>query len=139
MCFLIPALRFLCTSDILAQTQSRCLTSSPSCRCASNFSVSFEIEIASSSPLHSCALDCGCCLTYNCRVSDFVHQHASSISIALWFPSACRTPHRTSIPARPSPWEVDAAGTLPLLPLLPSVFVSFVNCTHRHLPSNSSD
>ena len=91
-------------------------TSSPSCRCASGFSVSLEIEIASSSPPTTSplplswvlppsaatalilltrlllgtplALYCNCSLTYNYQVSDFKHGHASSVSMALRFPSA---------------------------------------------------
>ena len=91
-------------------------TSSPSCRCASGFSVSLETEIASSSSpatsplplswvLPPCAatalilltrlllgtplaLYCNCSLTYNYQVSDFKHGQASRVSIALQFPSA---------------------------------------------------
>ena len=39
-------------------------------------------------------LHCNCCLTYNYRVSDFAYEHASSISFAFRFSSACRTPLR---------------------------------------------
>ena len=93
--------------------------------------------------VHSLALHCDCCLTYNNRVSGFAHQHASCISISFQLPSACRTPRRMfssrKTLARPASCENDAAGTLPLLPLLPSVFGPFVEDTNCHLPSNSSD
>ena len=80
---------------------------------ARHSSVSFDVEIASSSPLvlppsaatavflrlHSATaalllltclllgapltIYCNCCLTYTCRVSDFAHEHSSNTSIAL--------------------------------------------------------
>ena len=150
-----------------------CRTSFPYCRCAWDFSVSFEIEIASSSPPATSslplpwrlppsaatallppfdsadlllllgapfALYCNCCLTYNYRVFDVVQEHASSTSMAL---SAYRTPRGTCTSlttlARPTSREVDATKNVRLLPLLRSVFVSFVTGTRCHLRSNSSD
>ena len=121
----------------------RCRTSSPSCRCAT--ASKFHLRSRSppsTSPLplscvlppsaaaalllvfHSAAAALvlrNCCLAYNYRVSDMVREHSSSISFALRFPSASRTPCGTisslTTLARPASCEVNAARTLLHLPL----------------------
>ena len=143
-----------------------------------NFSISFEIEIASSSPskpfppplscvlppaaaallllFHSAAaalilltclllgallaLHCNCCQTYHYRMSDFAHEHASSISTARWFSSASWTLRGTLSSSRPS-HVPPRARLMPRRACSCHVFqfVPFVTDTHCYLPSKSPD
>ena len=84
--------RALCaTSSLFTPSSRRCRAPSPSCHCASDFAANNVPADLPASQCTPCTVLNDCCVTYNYRVSDFAHERASSIAVALRFPPACRT------------------------------------------------